>query len=43
MNEIIKEDWTDYSGNKTEALSLEKEGLYTISEFIFLLEKAKEI
>jgi hypothetical protein len=43
MNEIIKEKWIDFHGNETEALSFNKDGLYTISEFIQLLEKAKEI
>ena len=40
---LIKEqDWVDFYGNNTKALYLEKEGQYTISEFIELLQAAKE-
>lgn len=40
---ITKESWTDFRGNKTVALALDKETQYTISEFIELLEEAKKI
>lgn len=40
---LIKEqDWVDFYGNNTKALYLEKEGQYTISEFIELLQAVKE-
>lgn len=39
---IIEEPWKDYYGNETVALSLDKEGQYTISEFIELLQAAKD-
>lgn len=42
-NRIVEEDdWVDYYGNPTTALYLDKKGLYTISEFIELLEAARE-
>ena len=34
---IIETDWKDFLDNDTKALYLEKEGQYTISEFIELL------
>lgn len=39
---IIETDWKDFLDNDTKALYLEKEGQYTISEFIELLQAAKE-
>lgn len=39
---IIETDLKDFSDNDTKALYLEKEGQYTISEFIELLQAAKE-
>ena len=39
---IKEQDWVDFYGNNTKALYLEKEGQYTISEFIELLQAAKE-
>ena len=39
---IIEETWNDFNGSETVALSLEKDGQYTISEFIELLESAQE-
>lgn len=39
---IIETDLKDFSDNDTKALYLEKEGQYTISEFIELLQTAKE-
>lgn len=41
MNKIIEEEWTDFYGNDTTALSIQKDGLLTISELIELLEEAK--
>lgn len=38
---IIEEPWEDFDGRVTVSLSLDKEGVYTISEFIKLLEEAK--
>lgn len=40
--EVIEEVWEDFCGNETIALSLNKEGLYTVSEFIELLTEAKK-
>lgn len=40
--EIIETDWKDFLNNDTKALYLDKEGQYTISEFIELLQAAKE-
>lgn len=39
---IIEESWEDFRGDKTIALSLEKEDQYTISEFIELLKEAQK-
>lgn len=39
---IIETDLKDFSDNDTKALYLEKEGQYTISEFIELLQADKE-
>ena len=39
---IKEQDGGDFYGNNTKALYLEKEGQYTISEFIELLQVAKE-
>lgn len=39
---IIETDLKDFSDNDTKALYLEKEGQYTISEFIELLQVAKK-
>ena len=39
---IKEQDWVDFYGNNTKALYLEKEEQYTISEFIELLQAAKE-
>ena len=39
---IKEQDWVDFYGNNTKALYLETEGQYTISEFIELLQAAKE-
>ena len=39
---IKEQDWTDFYGNNTKALYLDKEKQYTISEFIELLQAAKE-
>lgn len=39
---IIEEPWIDFDNSKTIALSLEKDGQYTISEFIELLKEAQE-
>ena len=39
---IKEQDWVDFYGNNTKALYLVKEGQYTISEFIELLQAAKE-
>ena len=39
---IKEQDWVDFYGNNTKDLYLEKEGQYTISEFIELLQAAKE-
>lgn len=39
---IIEEPWVDFRNNETIALSLGKDDLYTISEFIELLEEAKK-
>ena len=35
---IIEEPWLDFDDSETVALSLEKDGQYTISELIELLE-----
>lgn len=40
--QIIEESWKDFRGNETIALSLNKNGQYTISEFIELLKEAKK-
>lgn len=40
--EIVETDWKDILNNNTKALYLEKEGQYTISEFIEVLQAAKE-
>ncbi len=39
---IKEQDWVDFYGNNTKALYLKKEEQYTISEFIELLQAAKE-
>ena len=39
---IIEETWDDFNGSETVALSLKKDGQYTISEFIELLKSAQE-
>ena len=39
---IIEEPWFDFDDSETVALSLEKDGQYTISELIELLESAQE-
>ena len=39
---IIEESWVDFRGNNTTALSLDKDGLYSVSEFIALLEVIKK-
>lgn len=39
---IIEEPWVDFRDNETIALSLDKDGLYTVSEFIELLEEVKK-
>ena len=39
---IKEQDWVDFYGNNTKAIYLEKEEQYTISEFIELLQAAKE-
>ena len=39
---IVEQDWTDFRGKDSVALSLDKEEQYTISDLIKLLESAKE-
>lgn len=39
---IEDKNWKDFGGGKTEALSLDIDELYSISEFIILLEEAKK-
>lgn len=39
---IIEETWEELSGEETIALYIDKEGQYTISEFIKLLEEARK-
>lgn len=39
---VIDNNWLDSRNNKTEALSLDIDRQYTISEFIVLLEEAKK-
>lgn len=39
---IIEEPWIDFDGKETVSLYLEKEGQYTISEFIELLKEAEK-
>lgn len=39
---IINTSWEDFGGGKTEALSIDVDRLYTVSEFIALLEEAKQ-
>lgn len=38
---VINEPWKDLGGEDTEALYLDVDRLYTVSEFIALLEEAK--
>ena len=38
---VVEKDWKDYRDKDTVALSLDKEGQYTVSEFIELLQQAK--
>ena len=38
---VISEPWKDFGGEDTEALYLDVDRLYTVSEFIALLEEAK--
>ena len=39
---VISEPWKDFGGEDTEALYLDVDRQYTISEFIALLEEAKK-
>lgn len=39
---VINEPWKDFGGEETEALYLDVDRQYTISEFIALLEEAKK-
>ena len=39
---VISEPWKDFGGEDTEALYLDVDRLYTVSEFIALLEEAKK-
>lgn len=39
---FVVEPWKDIDGRETEAIYIDTDGLYTVSEFIVLLEKARE-
>lgn len=39
---LVVTPWKDFDDGKTEAMYIDKDGLYTVSELITLLEKAKE-
>ena len=39
---FVIEPWKDFDGGETEAMYIDMEELYTVSELIALLEKAKE-